>query len=57
MRIVQITSCVNRGEKRDFVNVYGLADDAKIYRWDPVACVWEPYKIEKRDASSAGKVW
>jgi len=49
MKIVQITAVV----KDKYINVYGLGDDQRIYTWNPVKVVWQPYKIEPRQTTGA----
>lgn len=53
MKVMQITTVV----KDKYINVYGLGDDQRVYSWNPVKCVWQPYKIEPRQAAGAGQGW
>jgi hypothetical protein len=47
MKVQQITAVV----KDKYINVYGLGDDQRIYTWNPVKAVWQPYKIEPRQTT------
>ena len=47
-RIIQITACTTRGDKRDFANVYGLDEASKVYQWDPSEGRWRPFKLEAK---------
>lgn len=53
-RILAITSCVVKGNRTDFVNLYGLDDVNRIWQWDPVAAAWKPYKLEPRKRETGG---
>lgn len=53
MKITQITAVV----KDKYINVYGLGDDQRIYSWNPVKAVWQPYKIEPRNAGGRDAEW
>lgn len=50
-RIVQITSCTTRGDKRDFANVYGLDERSRVWQWDATKAKWRPFKIEASSRS------
>lgn len=49
-RIVQITACMTRGQKRDFANVYGLDEQSRVWQWDPQATKWKPFKVQAAPA-------
>lgn len=47
-RIIQITACMTRGDKRDFANVYGLDENSRVWQWDASQGKWKPFKIEAK---------
>jgi hypothetical protein len=51
--IVQIAAVAMPGEKRTFVNLYGLeAVTGRIWQWEPTDAAWRPFKIEKKSGGS-----
>lgn len=53
-KIVQISSCMTRGDKRDFTNVFGLDDQNRVWQWDPSQASWKPFRIEQKRGDSRG---
>jgi hypothetical protein len=51
-KIVQLACCAVPGERRTFVNVYGLDDQGRVWQWQATEAKWSPYKITKRATSS-----
>ena len=57
-RIVQITSCAVPGERRTFVNVYGLDEQSRVWQWNAKTAKWEPNQVrERKPAPAAGDDW
>jgi len=50
-KIVQLTAVAVPGERRTFVNVYGLDEQSRVWQWKATEARWAPYKIAKRDNS------
>ena len=53
-KIVSITSCAVPGRDKTFVNVYGLADDSRVWQWNAKVAQWEPHRIPEKQDSKAG---
>lgn len=53
-KIVQMTACAVPGEKRTFVNIYGLDDASRVWRWNPTETKWEPHRIEAKGSGGGG---
>jgi hypothetical protein len=45
-KIVQITAVAVPGERRTFVNVYGLDDRSFVWQWNAKDACWQPNKIK-----------
>lgn len=50
-RIIQIAAVAVPGERRTFVNVYGLDEDSRVWQWNAKEARWRPYKIEAKPSS------
>ncbi len=46
--IVQITACAVPGERRTFVNIYGLDRQSRVWQWNAKEGKWEPHKIPEK---------
>jgi hypothetical protein len=55
-KIVSIATAVVPGERRHFVNVYGLDTDSHVWQWNAKLAKWEPHKVpERRDDFGGGR--
>jgi hypothetical protein len=53
-RILQITACAVPGERRTFVNIYGLDDQSRVWQWNAKDARWEAHRVRPREPRSAG---
>ena len=44
-RIIQITAVAVPGERRTFVNVYGLDEHSRVWQWNAKDAKWIPNKV------------
>jgi len=58
-KIVSISCAVVRGDRREFVNVYGLDEQSLVWQWNAKSGAWEPNKVRQRSApaSRAAEGW
>ena len=56
-KIVSITSCAVPGRDKTFVNVYGLADDSRVWQWNAKLGAWEPHKIPEKSTGANDGRW
>jgi hypothetical protein len=47
-QITSITACAVPGEKKTFVNVYGLSSKGQVWQWNAKLGAWEPHKIPEQ---------
>jgi len=50
--IKQITSCAVPGDRKTFVNVYGLDEQSRVWQWNARDAKWEPHKIPEKSRSA-----
>ena len=52
-RIVSITAVPVPGDRRTFVNLYGLDEQSRVWQWDATDARWRPFRITpKKDRRS-----
>lgn len=49
-KIFQISACAVPGERRTFVNVYGLDEQSRVWQWNAKSGAWEPHKVPEKSA-------
>lgn len=49
-KIYMISACAVPGERRTFVNVYGLDEQSRVWQWNAKSGAWEPHKIPEKSA-------
>lgn len=51
-RIVQICAAAVPGERRTFVNVYGLDEHSRVWQWNAKEARWEAHKVRPRERNA-----
>jgi hypothetical protein len=51
--IVSITAVAVPGDRRTFVNLYGLDDQSRVWQWNATDARWTPYKIAPKSSRNA----
>ena len=54
-RIIQIAAVAVPGERRTFVNVYGLDEQSHVWQWNAKEARWRPHKLEARSSNNNGR--
>jgi hypothetical protein len=54
-RILHITACAVQGDRRTFVNVYGLDDLGRVWQWNAKVGDWEPNMVRERAPAAQGR--
>jgi hypothetical protein len=54
-RILQITAVAVPGERRTFVNVYGLDEQSRVWQWNAKDARWTPNKIQQRSSANGSR--
>lgn len=47
-KILQIAAAAVPGERRTFVNVYGLDDQSRVWQWNAKLGRWQPNKLQPK---------
>jgi hypothetical protein len=45
-KIIHIAAAAVPGERRTFVNVYGLDDQSRVWQWNAKLGRWQPNKLQ-----------
>lgn len=51
-RIIQIAAVAVPGERRTFVNVYGLDEESRVWQWNAKEARWRPHKLEAKPSNN-----
>lgn len=47
-KIIHIAAAAVPGERRTFVNVYGLDDQSRVWQWNAKLGRWQPNKLQPK---------
>lgn len=52
-RIIQITACAVPGDRKTFVNIYGLDQLGRVWQWNAKDAKWQPHKITPKETGAS----